>query len=70
MVVNFERTDIMKSNCLKVYKFFRKFSDIIDIIITNFELSENEIQDKENLIQAFKIFVKDQKKIHFVRNDI
>ncbi|CAD8176284.1 unnamed protein product [Paramecium pentaurelia] len=70
LIVNFERTDIMKQNCLKVYKYFKKFSSIIDIVITNFQLSEDEIEDKENLVKAFRMFINDQKKVHFVRDDI
>ncbi|CAD8157430.1 unnamed protein product [Paramecium octaurelia] len=70
LIVNFERTDIMKSSCLKTYKYFKKFDSIIDIVITNFQLSEDEIADKEHLLQAFYIYTQDKQKIHFVRNDI
>ncbi|CAK86310.1 unnamed protein product (macronuclear) [Paramecium tetraurelia] len=70
LIVNFERTDLMKANCLKTYKYFKKFDNIIDIVITNFQLSEDEIKDKEHLLQALYIYTKDTLRIHFVRNDI
>ncbi|CAD8116508.1 unnamed protein product [Paramecium sonneborni] len=67
IVLNFERTDLMKSKALQVVKYLRKFIKIISIIIVNMELSENEEEDQQHLINSFKfiqynqiIFIKKQ----------
>lgn len=41
MVVNFERTDLMKKKLTDVFKYIRRFADHnISIIITDWHLSE------------------------------
>ncbi|CAD8116509.1 unnamed protein product [Paramecium sonneborni] len=67
IVLNFERTDLMKNKALQVVKYLRKFIKIISIIIVNMELSENEEEDQQHLINSFKfiqynqiIFIKKQ----------
>ncbi|CAK61398.1 unnamed protein product (macronuclear) [Paramecium tetraurelia] len=54
VVVNFERTDIMKKKVTSVLKYLRKFKNIISIIVVNMELSENEEEDKNHLRNSFK----------------
>ncbi|CAD8113754.1 unnamed protein product [Paramecium primaurelia] len=56
IVVNFERTDLMKKNILSIYKFFRKFSSLISIIVTEFQLSDDKDQDEADLTAKLKIF--------------
>lgn len=41
IVVNFERTDMMKNKLTEVNMYFKKFKDKISLIITNFDLSED-----------------------------
>ncbi|CAD8116511.1 unnamed protein product [Paramecium sonneborni] len=67
IVLNFEQTYLMKAKALQVVKYFRKFIKIISIIIVNMELSENEEEDQQHLINSFKflqynqiIFIKKQ----------
>ncbi|CAK61397.1 unnamed protein product (macronuclear) [Paramecium tetraurelia] len=54
IIVNFERTDLMKKKVLSVLKYLRKFKNIISIIVVNMELSENEEGDKSHLRNSFK----------------
>ncbi|CAD8208108.1 unnamed protein product [Paramecium octaurelia] len=54
IIVNFERTDLMKKKVLSVLKYLRKFKNIISIVVVNMELSENEEQDKNHLRESFK----------------
>ncbi|CAD8198580.1 unnamed protein product [Paramecium pentaurelia] len=54
IVVNFERTDLMKKKVLQVLKYLRKFKDIISIIVVNMELSDNVDEDKKHLRDSFK----------------
>ncbi|CAD8085792.1 unnamed protein product [Paramecium primaurelia] len=54
IVVNFERTDLMKKKVLQVLKYLRKFKDIISIIVVDMELSDNVDEDKEHLRNSFK----------------
>ncbi|CAK64398.1 unnamed protein product (macronuclear) [Paramecium tetraurelia] len=68
-LVNFERTDLMRKKLLELYKYFKKFKEKITIVITDFQLSDNEEQDKQNLKQAFSIYLNSNKSIMFVKND-
>ncbi|CAD8129582.1 unnamed protein product [Paramecium sonneborni] len=68
LVVNFERTDLMKKKLLSIYKFFRKFSSIISIIITEMQLSDNQKQSEAELKKNFAYFK--PQNIIFVRRDI
>ena len=36
LVVNFERTDLMKKKILEVLKYFKKFKDNITVVVSNF----------------------------------
>ncbi|CAD8070854.1 unnamed protein product [Paramecium sonneborni] len=47
LIVNFERTDLMKS---------KKFSPLIFLIITDFDKSDNQTEDQKNLKESFKLF--------------
>ena len=40
--VKFERTDIMKRSLLSVIKYFNRFLDLIIIVVTHFDLSDNK----------------------------
>ncbi|CAK81351.1 unnamed protein product (macronuclear) [Paramecium tetraurelia] len=67
--VKFERTDIMKRNLLSVIKYFRRFIDLIIIVVTYFDQSENLDEDKENLKKSLKFLVKnDEERIFFSQN--
>ncbi|CAD8105980.1 unnamed protein product [Paramecium primaurelia] len=67
VVVNFERTDLMKKKLLSVYKYFRKFKNLMSIVVTDFHLSESN-RDKEHLKKNFQIFQPND--ILFVRGDV
>ncbi|CAD8187173.1 unnamed protein product [Paramecium octaurelia] len=67
IVVNFERTDLMKKKLISVYKYFRKFANLISIVVTDFHLSESK-EDEENLIKSLKIF--QPVDVLFVRGDV
>ncbi|CAD8127687.1 unnamed protein product [Paramecium sonneborni] len=67
VVVNFERTDLMKKKLLSIYKFFRKFSSIISIIVTDIQLSDNQEQSEKDLKKNFQYFK--AQNIIFVRRD-
>ncbi|CAD8198855.1 unnamed protein product [Paramecium pentaurelia] len=67
VVVNFERTDLMKKKLLSVYKYFRKFKNLMSIVVTDFHLSESN-RDKEHLKKNFQIFQPND--ILFVRGDL
>ncbi|CAK62884.1 unnamed protein product (macronuclear) [Paramecium tetraurelia] len=67
IVVNFERTDLMKKKLISVYKYFRKFTNLISIVVTDFHLSESN-EDEENLIKSLKIFQPND--VLFVRGDV
>ncbi|CAD8099032.1 unnamed protein product [Paramecium primaurelia] len=56
LVVNFERTDLMKQKINKTLKFLIKFNCKFSLLITNFELSENQFEDETNLKQAFNFY--------------
>ena len=45
IVVNFERTDLMKKKIGEVYSYISKFNCDIIIIVTDWQLSENAVQD-------------------------
>ncbi|CAD8209815.1 unnamed protein product [Paramecium octaurelia] len=67
--VKFERTDIMKRNLLSVIKYFRRFIDLIIIIVTYFDQSEYVDEDKENLKKSLKFLLKnDEERIFFSQN--
>ncbi|CAD8130981.1 unnamed protein product [Paramecium sonneborni] len=67
VVVNFERTDLMKKKLLSIYKFFRKFSSIISIIVTEMQLSDNQNKSEAELKKNFAYFK--PQNIIFVRRD-
>ncbi|CAK59324.1 unnamed protein product (macronuclear) [Paramecium tetraurelia] len=54
IVVNFERTDLMKQKLIRTLKYLKKFQDMIYILITDFHLSENHDGDKSQLEQSLK----------------
>ncbi|CAK84211.1 unnamed protein product (macronuclear) [Paramecium tetraurelia] len=56
LVVNFERTDLMKKKLLSVYKYFRKFQSIISIIVTEFQESEDKDFNEADLRAKFQHF--------------
>ncbi|CAK57018.1 unnamed protein product (macronuclear) [Paramecium tetraurelia] len=56
VVVNFERTDLMKAKILKTIKYLNKLNSNLFLLVTNFELSENQIEDEESLKKAFGFF--------------
>ncbi|CAD8109391.1 unnamed protein product [Paramecium sonneborni] len=68
IVVNFERTDLMKKKVLSVLKYMRKFINIISIIIVNMELSQNQKQDEKHLEDSFKFM--NYNKILFIQKDM
>ncbi|CAD8098164.1 unnamed protein product [Paramecium sonneborni] len=70
IVVNFERTDIMKNKILKTLKYFKKFKFMINIIVTQFQLSEDDVKDQQNLKEGFSHFVDNPQNIYFIRDDI
>lgn len=46
IVINFERTDLMKKKVSDITKVFGKFSKLYTLVITKFHLSENIERDK------------------------
>ncbi|CAD8051959.1 unnamed protein product [Paramecium primaurelia] len=54
IVVNFERTDIMKRKLIEIIKYFKKFQNMIYILITDFHLSEDHDNDKSKLLQSLQ----------------
>ncbi|CAD8127678.1 unnamed protein product [Paramecium sonneborni] len=68
IVVNFERTDLMKKKLLSIYKYFRKFQSLISIIVSDINYSEDEEKSKIDLIDNFKIF--NPHALIFFRRDI
>ncbi|CAD8090575.1 unnamed protein product [Paramecium sonneborni] len=64
IVVNFERTDLMKQKIIKVLKYLKKFQPDLYLLISNFDLSENQSQDEQQLKEQLKLFK--FKKIFFV----
>ncbi|CAD8211823.1 unnamed protein product [Paramecium octaurelia] len=67
IVVNFERTDLMKKKVLNINKEFQRFKNLYTIIITKFHLSENVEKDKEQLKKSFQFL--NPQDIIFVGND-
>lgn len=41
IVVNFERTDLMKKKVININKYFSKFKNLFTLVITKFNLSED-----------------------------
>ncbi|CAD8181841.1 unnamed protein product [Paramecium octaurelia] len=70
LIVNFDNPKNMKEYFLEDVQRFQKFSNLIDIFVTNFQLSHDQIHDKENLIEAFSHLNYNKNKIHFIRDDI
>ncbi|CAK89052.1 unnamed protein product (macronuclear) [Paramecium tetraurelia] len=70
LVVNFEQIINMKEYFLEDAQHFKKFSNLIDIFVTNFQLSQDQIHDKENLVKAFHHLNYNKSKVHFIRDDI
>ncbi|CAD8204707.1 unnamed protein product [Paramecium octaurelia] len=56
ILVNFERTDLMKQKILKTIKYLKKLNSTLFLLVTNFELSENQTEDEESLKKAFSFF--------------
>ncbi|CAD8124095.1 unnamed protein product [Paramecium sonneborni] len=69
LVVNYERTDLMKKKILDVLKYFKKFKESITIIVSNFQLSENQEKDKVHLKESLKYLLNSKQSILFVQND-
>lgn len=46
ILVNFERTDLMKRKVMSIFKFINKFKEIITIVVTDFQLSESKANDE------------------------
>ncbi|CAD8204249.1 unnamed protein product [Paramecium pentaurelia] len=77
IVVNFERTDLMKKKVININKYFSKFKNLFTLVITKFNLSEDIQRDKEQLKQSFKflqaqniIFVGDDTKKQKLLKDL
>ncbi|CAD8191798.1 unnamed protein product [Paramecium octaurelia] len=68
-LVNFERTDLMKKKILDLYKYFKKYKEKITLVITDFQQSENQEEDKKNLKEALKIYLNSTMSIIFVERD-
>ncbi|CAD8145669.1 unnamed protein product [Paramecium pentaurelia] len=68
IVVNFERTDLMKKKLQSIYKYFKKFQSQISIIVTDMHLSDNEYNSQIDLQNNFKVF--NPYTILFVRKNI
>ncbi|CAD8098085.1 unnamed protein product [Paramecium primaurelia] len=69
LLVNFERTDLMKKKILNVLKYFKKFKEKFTVIVTDFQLSDNQEEDKKNLKQALHVYLNQNQSIMFVEND-
>ncbi|CAD8119804.1 unnamed protein product [Paramecium sonneborni] len=54
VVINFERTDLMKKKALVILKYFNNLKKLISLAITNFHLSQNIESDKKHLKDNFK----------------
>ncbi|CAD8178237.1 unnamed protein product [Paramecium octaurelia] len=55
-VVKFERTDLMKRSILNIYPYFKKFQSQISLVVTHLDLSDDQEQDKIDLLRALRIF--------------
>ncbi|CAD8123003.1 unnamed protein product [Paramecium sonneborni] len=69
LCVKFERTDLMKRNLLSVIKFFRQFKNLMILVVTHFDLSENQNQDKRDLKKSLNYLLdKDEERVMFSNN--
>jgi hypothetical protein len=50
LFVKFERLDIMSKKVMAVYKFLNKFKSRMNIMITDFQLSESPEKDKNDVL--------------------
>ncbi|CAD8163687.1 unnamed protein product [Paramecium octaurelia] len=56
LVVKFQELHLMKRSILNIYPYFKKFQSQITLVVTHFDLSDDQKQDKIDLQIALKLF--------------